>query len=124
MDSQRHFRVVLESKVIAARATAAAARAVSASAIDNTVSRTVFDNDGLGRGIQHVSIGDSALRDNNGAAGNEAGDGGCAILPGGAGGEDVAVAVLHRKAGAGNRLSGYRVQLGDRQRTQRFIEEG
>ena len=84
----------------------------------------VADNDGLGSRIQNIAAGDFGLHHDHGAVGSQSSDSGGTILPGGAGGEDVAVAVLYRKAGTGDRLSGHRVQLGDRQRTQRLIEEG
>ena len=102
MNRQGLLRVIFKGEVIAVASPGAAARGgarIGHGAV-GTVGQgvhTIFHNDGLGRGVQHIAAGHTDFRHHNGAAGNKAGDGGGAVLPGGAAGQHVPIAVLHNK---------------------------
>ena len=90
-------------------------------AAGHIVPGTVLYNDGLRSGIQNVAIRHLSLRHHNGTAGNQPGHRHSTIFSGGVITQNSPIAVLHCKNRSGNRLSGYRVQLGNGQAAQRFI---
>ena len=109
MNRQGLLGVIFKGEVIAVPSPGAAARGGSriGHGAVGTVGqgvRTIFHNDGLGRGVQHIAAGHTDFRHHNGATGNKAGDGGGAVLPGGTAGQYRAAAVPHLEGGAGDGL--------------------
>ena len=122
VDRQGHGGVILEGEIIAAASIAAAA-CVSGTAAAHRVG-AVFDDDRLGSGVKNISGRHFCLGDYHSAAGNEARHNDSPILAGGIAAQHSPVAVLDRELSAGNRLPGDRIQLGQRQAAQGFIQEG
>ena len=127
MDGQGLLRLVLESQVVAIAGAGigggiAAGGSATARAAGDAV-RAVADGDGLRSAVQHIAGGHTGLHHDHGAVGHEAGDGGGAVLPGGAGRQHIPAAVLYGKRGVGDGPARHGIQLGDGEGAKRLIEK-
>ena len=118
MNGQGLLRLILKGEVVPIAGASAAVRiggcAPSAGAAGEGVG-SIFHGDDLGRGVQHVAIRHTGFHHDHGTARDQAGDGGGAVLPGGAGRQHIPIAVLHRARGIGHGLPGDGIQLGNGQ---------
>ena len=126
MNGQGLLRVILKSQVVAIAGAAAggSARIGHGAGAARQGVRAIFHDNGFGLSVQHIAAGHADLGNHHSASGDEAGNGGGAILPGSAAGQHVPISILHHKRGIGHRLTRDGIQLGDGQGGQRFIEEG
>ena len=125
-DGERHFAVVFHDNIITAAHVGAGIAAGSGYGAAGAAGKgvgAVLHGDDLGRGVQNVAVRRLGFHHLNGAAGDQPGDGGSTIIPGGAAGQDSAIAVFNDKLSVGDRLPGDRVQLGDGERAQGLVEE-
>ena len=124
MDCEVYSGIVLKSQIVAAAGIAVGGPAHGPGAAAVHGVGAVFDSDRLGRGVENIAGRHLRLGHHHSAAGDEAGDRHRAVLAGGVAAQHSAVAVLDREFRTGNRLSGDRVQLGQGQTAQGFIQEG
>ena len=124
LNHQLGLGVIFKGQVVAAAIVPGVGRVGTAAVIAaGQAVGPVLHDDGLGRCIQHIAVGDFALVDHNGAARYKSCDRHGAVFAGGVAAQHIPVPILHGKLGIGDGLAGHGVQLGQGQTAQGFIQE-
>ena len=137
LDGERGRGIILKREIVPAGGTAAGncatgnrstnhtvaagAPAADGAAAGPAVAGAVLHNDGLGRGIQDVALGDLGLGDHHGASGLEAGHSDRSVRAGGVAAQERAVSISDCELRSGDWPTGDRIHLFEGQTAQGVI---